>query len=128
MPSFSFLTTSGPTPEVVRNSLVMVACQMLASGCKIASAEAEDYGDLWVVNVRTDFKSFPVDSHFTGTLFKGDGGIQREGRGILLPFAASFLVDPRHMKRRLLEASLEAPDEFLREFQEHFYWTGISFE
>lgn len=128
MPPFSFLTISRPTPEEVRNNLIMIACQMLAGNCKTAVAEVMDGGRLWVVIAKTDFRSFPVGPHFTGILFKGNGGIQREGGKILLPFEASFLVDPRYMKKKMLEASMDDPDGFLSEFREHFDWSGISSE
>lgn len=123
MSFFSFLTTSGPTPGEVRDSLIMVACQMLASGCQKAGAEAVSDDRIWIVTATTDFRKLSLGPHFSGIAFHGGGGIRDEENIILQPFEASYLLDPDKIGKDLMGASLTDPDEFLDIFQEKYQWS-----
>jgi len=119
---FLFLQTSGWTPEEVRNGMIMAACQIIMSEVRMAVSEVMCDNKIWLTSVSTDFQKSAIWPICSGILFWGSGRVEEDGKNIIQPFAASFIVDPKGVDSGLLEASLNDPDGFLRLFPQNYRW------
>jgi hypothetical protein len=88
----------------------------------MAISEVMYHDRIWVADVVTNFRKSSLWPICSGILFEGSGGMQEDGKNIICPFGASFLVDPEGVNSSMMEMSLSNPDEFLNIFPENFKW------